>query len=464
MKPFMDADFLLQTDTAKTLYHEAAEKMPIFDYHNHLNPQEILEDRQMENLTRVWLGGDHYKWRAMRAMGFSEDLITGNADDYDKYLAFAETIENAIGNPLYHWTHLELQRYFGITTPLSRATAKEIWDEANAKLQTKEFTVRNLILNQHVSHLCTTDDPADDLHCHLALQKEDFACRVLPSFRPDRAVHLEKPDFPEYVEKLAAAAGRTIASAEDMVHALSCRLDFFLSAGCVVSDHSLEDCFYMPCTAAEANDVFEKRMNGGVLTEKELGMYKGFLLTNLGRLYHKHNIAMQLHIKALRNNSKRMFRALGADTGFDSMNDFAFAPMLGTFLNDMDEDDALPKTMLYSLNPGDNPMLASMAGNFAAPGIRSKVQFGTAWWFNDHKYGMKSQLATLSSIGMLSTFIGMLTDSRSFLSFPRHEYFRRILCNQIGNWVENGEYPANLEFLKEMLENISYNNAVSYFL
>ena len=302
MKPFMDADFLLQTDTAKTLYHEAAEKMPIFDYHNHLNPQEILEDRQMENLTRVWLGGDHYKWRAMRAMGFSEDLITGNADDYDKYLAFAETIENAIGNPLYHWTHLELQRYFGITTPLSRATAKEIWDEANAKLQTKEFTVRNLILNQHVSHLCTTDDPADDLHCHLALQKEYFACRVLPSFRPDRAVHLEKPDFPEYVEKLAAAAGRTIASAEDMVHALSCRLDFFLSAGCVVSDHSLEGCFYVPCTAAEANDVFEKRMNGGVLTEKELGMYKGFLLTNLGRLYHKHNIAMQLHIKALRNN------------------------------------------------------------------------------------------------------------------------------------------------------------------
>ena len=314
MKPFMDADFLLQTDTAKTLYHEAAEKMPIFDYHNHLNPQEILEDRQMENLTRVWLGGDHYKWRAMRAMGFSEDLITGNADDYDKYLAFAETIENAIGNPLYHWTHLELQRYFGITTPLSRATAKELWDEANAKLQTKEFTVRNLILNQHVSHLCTTDDPADDLHCHLALQKEYFACRVLPSFRPDRAVHLEKPDFPEYVEKLAAAAGRTIASAEDMVHALSCRLDFFLSAGCVVSDHSLEGCFYVPCTAAEANDVFENRMNGGALTEKELGMYKGFLLTNLGRLYHKHNIAMQLHIKALRNNSKRMFRALGADT------------------------------------------------------------------------------------------------------------------------------------------------------
>ena len=249
-----------------------------------------------------------------------------------------------------------------------------------------------------------------------------------------------------------------------MVHALSCRLDFFLSAGCVVSDHSLEGCFYVPCTAAEANDVFENRMNGGALTEKELGMYKGFLLTNLGRLYHKHNIAMQLHIKALRNNSKRMFRALGADTGFDSMNDFAFAPMLGAFLNDMDEDNALPKTVLYSLNPGDNPMLASMAGNFAAPGIRSKVQFGTAWWFNDHKYGMESQLATLSSIGMLSTFIGMLTDSRSFLSFPRHEYFRRILCNQIGNWVENGEYPANLEFLKEMVENISYNNAVSYFL
>ena len=437
--------------------------MPIFDYHNHLNPQEILEDRQMENLTRVWLGGDHYKWRAMRAMGFSEDLITGNADDYDKYLAFAETIENAIGNPLYHWTHLELQRYFGITTPLSRATAKELWDEANAKLQTKEFTVRNLILNQHVSHLCTTDDPADDLHCHLALQKEYFACRVLPSFRPDRAVHLESRISRNTWKSLPLPpAGRLHPQRICACPLLPPRLLPLRRLRC--QRPQLEGCFYVPCTAAEANDVFENRMNGGALTEKELGMYKGFLLTNLGRLYHKHNIAMQLHIKALRNNSKRMFRALGADTGFDSMNDFAFAPMLGAFLNDMDEDDALPKTVLYSLNPGDNPMLASMAGNFAAPGIRSKVQFGTAWWFNDHKSGMESQLATLSSIGMLSTFIGMLTDSRSFLSFPRHECFRRILCNQIGNWVENGEYPANLEFLKEMVENISYNNAVSYFL
>ena len=463
MKPFMDADFLLQTDTAKTLYHEAAEKMLIFDYHNHLNPQEILEDRQMENLTRVWLGGDHYKWRAMRAMGFSEDLITGNADDYDKYLAFAETIENAIGNPLYHWTHLELQRYFGITTPLSRAAAKEIWDEANAKLQTKEFTVRNLIPNQHVSHLCTTDDPADDLHCHLALQKEDFACRVLPSFRPDRAVHLEKPDFPEYVEKLAAAAGRTIASAEDMVRALSCRLDFFLSAGCVVSDHSLEGCFYVPCTAAEANDVFEKRMNGGVLTEKELGMYKGFLLTNLGRLYHKHNIAMQLHIKALRNNSKRMFRALGADTGFDSIGDCAPVSTLAEFLNALCETDELPKTILYSLNPHDNEAIDCIMGCFQDSTAVSKLQHGSAWWFNDHKNGMQNQLLSLAASGNLSGFVGMLTDSRSFISYTRHEYFRRILCNLLGELVENGEFPDDLATLKEIVKDISYRNAVRYF-
>ncbi|MDD7738520.1 MAG: glucuronate isomerase [Fusicatenibacter sp.] len=464
MKNFMDADFLLQTETAKTLYHEAAEHTPIFDYHNHLSPQQILDDVQMDNLTQVWLGGDHYKWRAMRAMGFSEELITGKGDDYEKYLAFAKTIENSIGNPLYHWTHLELQRYFGITTPLSEATAKEIWDEANAKLRTKEFSVRNLILGQNVSYMCTTDDPVDDLHCHIALREENFACRVMPSFRPDKAINLEKDDFADYVQKLSAAADMDIASADDMLAALAKRLDYFIAAGCVVSDHSIEGCFYVPATSAEVNAVFSKRMNGGTLTEQELGMYKGYLLVGLGRLYSERNIAMQIHIKALRNNSTRRFLALGVDTGFDSMNDFAYAPMLSALLNAMDLDDHLPKTVLYSLNPNDNPMLAAMAGNFQAEGVKAKVQFGTAWWFNDHKPGMEEQMITLSSMGLLSTFVGMLTDSRSFLSFPRHEYFRRILCNLVGNWVENGEYPAHMDYLKGMIENISFNNAVNYFL
>lgn len=463
MKNFMDSDFLLQTDTAKMLYHDAAETMPIFDYHNHLNQKAILEDSQMDNLTQVWLGGDHYKWRAMRAMGVPEELITGNGSDYDKFLAWARTIENSIGNPLYHWTHLELQRYFGITAPLSEATAKQIWDSANEQMRSKEFSVRNLILRQNVKYMCTTDDPADDLEAHKSLKNENFGCTVLPTFRPEKAMAIEKPGYADYIAKLSEVSGVDIKNVDDLMKALEKRMDYFISVGCVVTDHSLEGCFYQPATVEDVDRVMKKRLEGQELTAAECGMYKGYVMIALGKMYARKNIVMQLHIGALRNNSSRQLAAIGVDSGFDSMDDIKYASYLSTMLNEMDKENLLPKTVLYSLNPNDNEMLASMAGNFQGGGIRGKMQFGTAWWFNDHKPGMEAQLTVLSSIGLLSPFIGMLTDSRSFLSFPRHEYFRRILCNVVGNWVENGEYPNHPDFLKEMINNISYNNAYNYF-
>lgn len=463
MKNFMDSDFLLQTDTAKMLYHDAAETMPIFDYHNHLNQKAILEDSQMDNLTQVWLGGDHYKWRAMRAMGVPEELITGNGSDYDKFLAWARTIENSIGNPLYHWTHLELQRYFGITAPLSEATAKQIWDSANEQMRSKEFSVRNLILRQNVKYMCTTDDPADDLEAHKALKNENFGCTVLPTFRPEKAMAIEKPGYADYIAKLSEVSGVDIKNVDDLMKALEKRMDYFISVGCVVTDHSLEGCFYQLATVEDVDRVMKKRLEGEELTAAECGMYKGYVMIALGKMYARKNIVMQLHIGALRNNSSRQLAAIGVDSGFDSMDDIKYASYLSTMLNEMDKENLLPKTVLYSLNPNDNEMLASMAGNFQGGGIRGKMQFGTAWWFNDHKPGMEAQLTVLSSIGLLSPFIGMLTDSRSFLSFPRHEYFRRILCNVVGNWVENGEYPNHPDFLKEMINNISYNNAYNYF-
>lgn len=463
MKNFMDSDFLLQTDTAKMLYHDAAETMSIFDYHNHLNQKAILEDSQMDNLTQVWLAGDHYKWRAMRAMGVPEELITGNGSDYDKFLAWARTIENSIGNPLYHWTHLELQRYFGITAPLSEATAKQIWDSANEQMRSKEFSVRNLILRQNVKYMCTTDDPADDLEAHKALKNENFGCTVLPTFRPEKAMAIEKPGYADYIAKLSEVSGVDIKNVDDLMKALEKRMDYFISVGCVVTDHSLEGCFYQPATVEDVDRVMKKRLEGEELTAAECGMYKGYVMIALGKMYARKNIVMQLHIGALRNNSSRQLAAIGVDSGFDSMDDIKYASYLSTMLNEMDKENLLPKTVLYSLNPNDNEMLASMAGNFQGGGIRGKMQFGTAWWFNDHKPGMEAQLTVLSSIGLLSPFIGMLTDSRSFLSFPRHEYFRRILCNVVGNWVENGEYPNHPDFLKEMINNISYNNAYNYF-
>lgn len=461
----MDADFLLKTQTAKMLYHETAAALPVIDFHNHLNPEEIAEDVRYENMTQVWLSGDHYKWRAMRAHGVPERLVTGDGGDYEKFEAYADTIGHAIGNPLYHWTHLELQRYFDVTTPLKKETAKEIWEHCNERLQAADCSVRGLLKQQRVEVLCTTDDPADDLRHHLALKEEGFEILTLPSFRPEKALGIEKEDFAEYLTRLSEVSGCTINTAADLLKALSQRLAFFTEAGCRVTDHSIEGRFFVPATEKEVDDILAKRLAGGTPTEEECGKYRGYMLSELGKEYARKGLVMQLHIGALRNNSARMFRFLGPDTGFDSMNDFAYAPQLSALLNAMDEENLLPRTILYGLNGNDYDMLTAMAGNFQSngEGIRGKVQVGTAWWFMDQIDGMRRQMRSLMSIGLFSTFIGMLTDSRSFLSFPRHEYFRRILCDLVGDLVEEGAYPNDEESLKELVRGICYGNAKAYF-
>ena len=465
MSKFINDNFILHNETAVKLYHEHAAKMPIIDYHNHLNPQEIFEDRVYDNLTEVWLGGDHYKWRAMRANGVPEELVTGSGDAYKKYQAYADTVQKAFGNPLYHWTHLELKRYFGIDENLNPDTAEEIWDKCNERLRSSGFSALNLLRMQNVKVLCTTDNPADDLEWHRKIRETVDDIRVLPSFRPGDALDIEKEGFGAYMARLGDAAGLDISSFEDLVEALRRRLIFFMENGCRVTDHSLECDFFVADDPAEAHRIFKKRLGGEAVTEQEAAMYRGVLMKKLGGLYADNSLAMQLHIGALRNNSDRMFEKIGADTGYDSLNDFNYAPQLGKLLNSMDKDEKLPRTILYCLNPKDMPMLMSMAGNFQGndEGIRSKIQLGSAWWFMDHMNGMKLQLETLCDGGLLSGFIGMLTDSRSFLSFPRHEYFRRILCNLIGEKVERGEYPADMEYLGRMVEDICYNNAKTYF-
>ena len=461
---FMDDDFLLQSKTARELF-AAVKDEPIIDFHNHLNPQEIYEDKCFDNMTEVWLGGDHYKWRAMRANGVSEKLITGDGAPFDKFEAWADTVQNLIGNPLYHWTHLELQRYFHITTPLSPETAKEIWDACNEKLHTPEFSVRNLLKMQKVSVLCTTDDPADSLEWHKKIREDNFEIKVLPSFRPEKAVGIEKEGFAEYIYRLSQVTGKKIYDVNALINALIERLDFFIENGCRVSDHSLENTFYVPTTYEEVNDLFMERINGKQLSQEDAGKFHGYMYVALAKEYAKRDIVMQLHIGAIRNNSERCFRKLGADTGFDALNDFNYAPQLAALLSAMDLEDQLPKTILYCLNPKDTEMLAAMAGTFCGneKGIKGKVQLGAAWWFCDHKNGMERQIEAVSDAGLISTTVGMLTDSRSFLSFPRHELYRRILCNKIGSWVENGEYPEDLSYLRRMVQGICGKNAVNYF-
>lgn len=465
MKPFLNDDFLLNNETAQALYHSHAKPMPVIDFHNHLNPREIYEDKCYDNIADVWLGGDHYKWRAMRANGVPEHLITGDGAPWDKFVAWAGTVQNCIGNPLYHWTHLELKRYFGIDTPLSPATAPQIWEVCNEKLKQRGYSIRNLLRMQHVEVLCTTDDPADDLRWHKKLADDGFEIRVLPTFRPEKALGIEKPQFSDYIRQLGQVVGEPLTDLDRLLEALTQRLDYFVSVGCRVTDHSLETCFYVPASKVQADTIYKKCLEGASPTETEAAMYRGYVLTCLGREYARRNLVMQLHIGALRNNSPRMFEKLGPDTGFDSVGDFNYAPQLGALLGAMDATGQLPKTVLYYLNPKDAGMLAAMAGNFQGNdrGIRGKVQLGSAWWFCDHKNGMEYQLDALSDVGLISTFIGMLTDSRSFLSFPRHEYFRRILCNKLGTLVENGEYPADMEYLGQLIENICYNNAKTYF-
>ncbi len=461
---FMDENFLLQSPTARELFN-AVKDEPIIDFHNHLNPREIYEDKCFDNMTEVWLGGDHYKWRAMRANGVSESLITGDGAPFDKFLAWADTVQNLIGNPLYHWTHLELQRYFGITTPLNTDTAKQIWDTCNAKLHTKEFSVRNLLRMQKVSVLCTTDDPIDTLEWHQKIREDGFEIKVLPSFRPEKAIGIDKIGFVDYINDLSLVVEFRIDDTESLLKALELRLEYFMEQGCRVSDHSLEGLFYVPATKAEVDQILKTRMSGVKLSEEQEGKFRGYMLTELGKIYARHDIVMQLHIGAIRNNSERFFRLLGVDTGFDAMNDFNYAPQLAALLSAMDLHDELPKTILYCLNPKDTQMLAVMAGSFCSneSGIKGKVQLGAAWWFCDHKNGMENQIEAVSDAGLISTSVGMLTDSRSFLSFPRHELYRRILCNKVGSWVENGEYPADLSYLRTMVTRICGKNAIEYF-
>ena len=460
----MDENFLLTTECAQKLFHETAQKMPIFDYHNHLGAQEIYEDNCFSNLTEAWLLHDHYKWRAMRANGCPEEEITGTAADYKKYLNFVDTIQNAPGNPLYHWTHLELQRYFNVYEPLTIDNAEDVWKRCNALLKTREYSVRNLLLMQNVQALCTTDDPADSLIYHTKLSEEGFSIKVLPSFRPDRALNIQKSDFTAYIQLLSIAAGKDIQSVSDLVNVLSERLKFFIKNGCVVSDHSIEGNFWCENPNMDtASKIFEKRMKGQNVSSEENAEYQAFLFMELGKMYAKENIVMQLHIGAIRDNVSRLFESIGANVGCDSIRELDFSKQLAQFLDSLDHCEMLPKTILYNLNPKDNEMLATLAGNFESSGEKAKVQWGPAWWFNDHIGGIENQLIVYARQGVLGQHLGMLTDSRSFLSFPRHEYFRRILCNLIGNWVENGEYPYDEKKLCDIVRNISYDNAAEYF-
>lgn len=464
MKAFMDENFLLTNKTAETLYHDYAKDMPIFDFHCHLNPKEIAENKSYKNITEVWLGGDHYKWRAMRSNGVNEKYITGDAPDKEKFMKWAETMTECIGNPLYHWTHLELQRYFGITKLLSPETAEEIWEECNKKLQQPDFTVRGLIKRSNVKVICTTDDPVDSLEYHIAIAKDtSFDVKVLPAFRPDKSFNIDKAGFVEWIGKLGAVVGKEIKTIDDVRDALKQRLEFFHEVGARVSDHALDPVVYEEATDAEVTAILQKALKGEALSECEVKKYKTAVMVFLGKQYARLGWTMQLHIGTIRNNSKRMMRLLGPDTGFDATADYTFAQALANFLDKLDDTDELPKTILYCLNPRDNEVLGTIIGCFQGGIIPGKVQFGSGWWFNDQKDGMIRQMTALSTLGLLSRFVGMLTDSRSFLSYTRHEYFRRILCNLIGEWVEAGEAPNDMKLLGKMVQNISFDNAKNYF-
>ncbi|MCI7566277.1 MAG: glucuronate isomerase [Treponema sp.] len=487
MTSFMNNDFLLQTDTAKQLYHNYASQEPIFDFHNHLSPMEIFENKSLGNLANAWLDHDHYKWRAMRAAGVPEEVITGHIRkdgsvksyeerggkeavekaDYERYLAFVKTLQGCIGNPLYHWSHLELQRYFDVKEPVTEDNAKQIWDKCNALLAQPDFAPRGLLEKMNVKALCTTDDPLDSLEYHKKLAAEWKNVKVLPSFRPDLAINAENPAYPTYISKLQEMTGIKITNIDDMIKAFGIRMDYFKSCGSVVSDHSLETDFYMPTTKDDVNYIFEKAWIGKKLSHHELAQYKGYVLQELGKLYAEKGFVMQIHIGALRDNNSAMLAAAGKNIGEDSLHDFNFASQIGAVLNGIYSGcnnsafriphSSFPKVILYNLNPKDNEALATMAANF-----RNCI-FGPAWWFNDHKDGIEEQIRVYARTSTLGNYVGMLTDSRSFLSYPRHEYFRRILCNYIGNLVENGEFPADEKLLGEMVKKISFQNSIDFF-
>ena len=464
MKKFMDEEFLLSTPTAQKLYHEYAEVMPIIDYHCHINPQEIYEDRQFENITQVWLGGDHYKWRQMRSNGVEERYITGDAPDREKFQKWAETLEMAIGNPLYHWSHLELKRYFGYEGYLNGDTAEEVWNLCNEKLASGKISARSLIKMSNVELICTTDDPADTLEWHKKIAADEtFDVRVLPAWRPEKAMNMKKPDYLEYIGKLSQVSGVSVTSFAALIEALKVRMDYFAQVGCTVSDHSLDYVMYAPATEEEVETIFAKRLSGVMVTREEEKKFETAFMVAMGREYHKKNWVMQLHYGVKRDNNGKIYGELGPDAGIDCINNFAPSSEMADFLNELAKTDQLPKTILYSLNPSDNAAIGTIIGCFQDSTAAGKIQQGSGWWFNDNKTGMIEQMTSLANLGLLGNFIGMLTDSRSFLSYTRHEYFRRIMCDLIGGWVENGEYPEDYKVLEKIVKGISYNNTVRYF-
>ena len=463
MKAFLDDDFLLTTPTARRLY-QVARSMPILDYHCHLDPKEIAQDRRFENITQVWLGGDHYKWRLMRANGVDEAYITGDAPDREKFQKWAETLELAIGNPLYHWSHLELRRYFGYEGVLNGDTAQEVWELCNQKLQEPGMSARNLIANSGVTLVCTTDDPADSLEWHQQLaQDSSFPVKVLPAWRPDAAMGLERPEYLDYLQRLGQAAGVEIRTYADLKEALLSRMAFFDKMGCRASDHALTVAVCQPASEEELERVFQKRLEGEPLTQEELAAFQTGFLRFVAGEYKRLGWVMQLHYGCRRNNNTRMFHKLGRDTGYDAVLQGTPSLEVAAFLDLLASQDALPRMVLYSLNPNDDEGLNSVIGCFQDGTPLGRIQQGSAWWFNDHKAGMGKQLTAFANGGLLGNFIGMLTDSRSFLSYPRHEYFRRILCELLGAWVENGEYPADWKALEKMVRGVCYNNAVEFF-
>lgn len=463
MKTFITDNFLLDSVAAQELYHDYAAKMPIVDFHNHLPPHAISQNQQFETITQAWLGGDHYKWRAMRSYGIDEQFITGTASDRAKFQQWAQLVPYTMRNPLYHWTHLELLRYFNIDELLDASSAKSIYDECNRLLNTSSFSVQNLLRKANVEVICTTDDPTDDLAAHIDLKKT-FEIKVLPTWRPDKAMAFENRDaFLAYMDKLSQVSGIEISSYATLIDALQNRHDFFASVGCCVADHGLEEFYVANYTQHEIDEIFIKLIQNKTVSTDEGLKYKAALLHDLACMNAQKKWVQQFHFGVLRNNNSRKLAQLGVDTGFDSIGDFTHGRNLQRFLDNLDKKEMLAKTILYNINPRDNELIATMIGNFNDGSVRGKVQFGSGWWFLDQKDGIEKQINSLSNLGLLSCFVGMLTDSRSFLSFPRHEYFRRTLCNLIGNEIEKGLLPRDIQFIGKMVQDISYNNSKSYF-
>lgn len=460
---FINDNFLLETKYAEELYHNYSKHLPIIDYHNHLPPQQIAEDKTFENITDVWIKGDHYKWRAMRTLGINEQYITGKASDKDKFLHWAKTVPYTMRNPLYHWTHLELARYFDIYELLNEQSAERIYQITSEKLNSKAYTCRQLLKKANVEYVCTTEDPTDNLQYHQQLAKSDFSIKVSTAFRPDKAILINNEGYNDYINSLEKVAGTAINTYSDLRDALKNRIDFFHENGCRISDHGLSHLYYEDFTETEINTIFKKKRENKIVSDEEASKFQSALLLFLCETYHQYGWVQQFHLGALRNNNTRMHRLLGPDTGWDSIGDYPQAQKLSAFLNALDSKDVLCKTIIYNLNPADNEVMATMIGNFNDGSVKGKVQWGSGWWFLDQKDGMTKQINALSSMGLISCFIGMLTDSRSFLSFPRHEYFRRILCNLLGNEIKNGELPNDIEWIGTLVSDISYYNAKTYF-